>query len=60
MTVLAVLLVWAAMLNTISKTQKSKYGQMEQTAVTVSEQIVNMTVENAVSIAKNIYTDESI
>ena len=60
MTVFAVLLVWAAMLNTVSKTQKSKYRQMEQTAVNVSEQMVGMTIENTVSIAKNIYTDQSI
>lgn len=60
MAVIALVIVWASMLRAINKTQKSKYRQMEQTAVTVSEQIVNMTFENAVSVAKNIYTDESI
>lgn len=60
MLIFSVLLVWTAMVRTISKTQKEKYKQMERTAITASEQIVDMSVESAVSIAKNIYTDESV
>ena len=56
----AVLTITFAMVRTISLTQKRKYSQMEKTAVTASEHIMNMSIESAVSIAKNIYTNEAI
>ena len=58
--VLSIFIVWFAILRTVSSTQKKKYKQMEHTVVTASEQIMNMSVESAVSIAKNIYTNEAI
>lgn len=60
MMLLAVLTIWGSMVRTIKLTQKEKYRQMEHTVVTASEQIVNLSVESAVSIAKNIYTNETI
>ncbi|MCR4640233.1 hypothetical protein [Ruminococcus sp.] len=60
MMLLAVMTIWGSMVRTITLTQKVKYKQMEHTVVTASEQIVNLSVESAVSIAKNIYTNEAI
>ena len=60
MLVAAVLLVWAAMVRTIRNTQREKYKQMENTAVSATADIMNVTVETAVSIAKSIYTNENI
>lgn len=60
MLLLAVLTIWGAMVRTILITQREKYRQMEHTVVTASEQIVNLSVESAVSIAQNIYTNEAI
>ena len=58
--ILAVGITCAAAVQTISATQQDKYQKMEDTAVTAAEQIMNMSVETAVSIAKNIYTNEAI
>ncbi len=60
MLILAILTVWVAMLRTISVTQKEKYKEMENTVITAAEQITNMSVESAVSIAKNLYTNDAI
>ena len=60
MMLLSVATIWGAMVRTILITQREKYRQMEHTVVTASEQIVNLSVESAVSIAKNIYTNEAI
>ena len=56
----AVLLMWVAMVRTIRNTQREKYKQMENTAVSATADIMNVTVETAVSIAKSIYTNENI
>ena len=56
----AVLLLVIAMMPTISVTQKEKYQQMEQTAITSAEQVMNLSIETAVSIAKSIYTNDAI
>ena len=58
--VAAVITVGIAMAHTIITEQKSKYSQMEKTALTASEHIMNMSVESAVSIATNIYANESV
>ena len=58
--VAAVITVWIAMAHTIITEQKSKYSQMEKTTLTASEHIMNMSVESAVSIATNIYANESV
>jgi hypothetical protein len=58
--VMTVGVIWIATLYTISVTQNEKYRKMEDTAVTAAEQIMNMSVETAVSIAKNIYINEAI
>ena len=60
MLILAILIVWVAMLRTISVTQSEKYREMENTVITAAEQITNMSVESAVSIAKNLYTNDAI
>lgn len=53
-------LFWTAMMRTVRRTQQEKFEHMQKTAVTAAEQIMNMSVETAVSIAKNIYTNEAI
>ena len=58
--IMAVLILCTVTVRTISATQQDKYKRMEDTAVTAAEQIMNMSVETAVSIAKNIYTNEAI
>lgn len=58
--VTSVLLIWAAMLRSVKGTQKEKYKQMENTAVSATADIMNVTVETAVSIAKSIYTNDDI
>ena len=58
--VTAVLLVWIAMIRSIQATQKEKYKQMENTAVSATADLMNVTVETAVSIAKSIYTNGNI
>ena len=60
MVVLAVILTWVTMLSSISKTKEEKYKQMEMTAITASDQMLNVSLENAFSIAKNIYTNEAM
>ena len=60
MMLLSVATIWGAMVRTIIITQREKYKQMEHTVVNASEQIVNLSIESAVSIAKNIYTNEAI
>ncbi len=57
---LAVAMVFSAMLRAISAAQKEKYTQMERTVITASEQITDMAVDTAVAIAKNIYSNETI
>ena len=58
--IIAVGIIWLAMIRTIRNEQQTKYKQLESNAVISAEQIVNMSVETAVSIAKNIYTNEAI
>ena len=57
---LAVIMVFTAMLRAISAAQKEKYTQMERTVITASEQITEMAVDSAVALAKNIYSNETI
>lgn len=51
---------WNAMTKAISKAAEEKNNELEQTAVTAAEQITNIGIESAVSIAKNIYTNEPV
>ena len=60
MVVLALLIIAFAMFRTVSASQNDKYSQMEKTALTSAEQIMNMSVDNAVAVAKNIYMNEAI
>lgn len=60
MLLLAVVMVFTAMLRAISAAQKEKYTQMERTVITASEQITEMAVDSAVALAKNIYSNEMI
>lgn len=60
MVVLAVALIWGALLGSISKTKEEKYRQMEVTAVTATDQLFNASMQNVVAAAKNIYTNEAI
>ncbi len=41
-------------------TQHEKYRQMEQTALAATDQMVAISVESALSIAQNIYTNDAI
>lgn len=59
---LLMVLVTTALLvlhSTVS-TWKDKYNQTEETAVNAAEQLMNMSIDSTVSIAKSIYTNEAI
>ena len=56
----SVLLIWVALVRSIQANQKEKYRQMENTAISATADIMNVTVETAVSIAKSIYTNSNI
>jgi len=56
----AVMLIWIAMVRSVNRTQGEKYKEMEHNAVSASANIINMSVETSVSIAKSIYTNENI
>lgn len=57
---LAVVIVFTAMVRAVTAAQKEKYTRMERTVITASEQIMDMAVDSAVAIAKNIYSNETI
>ena len=58
--ILALVTSWYIMINTIDKASSEKYDQLEKTAVTATEQMTNNGVDSAISIAKNIYTNEPV
>jgi hypothetical protein len=58
--VIAVAIICSSMISIISSISGKNYNALEKTAVTATEQLTTMTVETAVSIAKNIYTNEPI
>lgn len=60
MAVISVAVVIFAMIKTICSVQKEKHSEMQETIVTASEQLMEMTVESGVAIAKSIYTNENI
>ncbi|MDO4862979.1 MAG: hypothetical protein Q4A05_02315 [Ruminococcus sp.] len=60
MLIAAVTLVWTSMLRSVKLTQREKYKQMENTAINATADVMNLTVETAVSIAKSIYTNGNI
>lgn len=49
-----------AMLKGIHSSQEKKHYEMQKTIVTASEQIMEMTIDSSVNIAKSIYTNENI
>ena len=60
MLIAAVMLIWLAMLRSVKNTQGEKYREMEYNAVSASSNLLNLSVETSVSIAKSIYTNENI
>lgn len=48
------------MIKGIYTSEKKKHIDMQKTIVTTSEYLMEMTIENSVNIAKNIYTNENI
>lgn len=58
--ILALAASWYIMVNTIDKAASEKYDQLEKTAVTATEQMTNTGIDSAISIAKNIYTNEAV
>lgn len=60
MVVLVLIIIALAMYRTVSDAQNDKYDKMEKTALTATEQIMDMSVDNAVAVAKNIYMNEAI
>ena len=57
---LSVLIVCIAMLRSIRNIQQEKYDRTEYTAVIAADQIMNMSIENTVSVAQNIYTNDAV
>lgn len=60
MCLLAVTMVFVAMLRSLFTAQEEKDRLVENTVITASEQIMDMAVDSAVAIAKNIYSNETI
>ena len=60
MAVISVAVVIFAMIKTVSSVQQKKHDEMQKTIVTASEQLMEMTVESGVAIAKSVYTNENI
>lgn len=60
LSVISSLVVVVAMLRGIYVSQGKKHTEMQKTIVTASEQLMEMTVESGVNIAKSIYTNENI
>ena len=57
---LAIVIAWFAMANTVNKVLSDKYDQMEKSVISATEQVTMIGIESAVSIAKNIYTNEPV
>ncbi len=60
MAVISIMVVIFAMIKTVSSVQQEKHSEMQKTIVTASEQLMEMTVESGVAIAKSVYTNENI
>ncbi|MCM1506151.1 MAG: hypothetical protein NC177_03305 [Ruminococcus flavefaciens] len=52
--------VITAMITSVYNSQENKHEEMQKTIVTASEQLMEMTIESGVAIAKSIYTNENI
>lgn len=60
MSILASVVVIIAMIKGIYNSQEKKHDEMQKTIVTASEQLMEMTIESGVNIAKSIYINENI
>lgn len=60
LSILSSLAVIFAMINGISTAYEQKHSDMQKKIITASEQIMEMTIDNGVNIAKSIYINESI
>ncbi|MDE5557253.1 MAG: hypothetical protein K2J32_06100 [Ruminococcus sp.] len=60
LSILSSLIVIFAMINSILLSQKQKHSDMQKKIVTASEQLMEMTIDSGVNIAKSIYINESI
>ena len=58
--ILSLILVVLVTLKTITATSTEKYKKSETAIITATEQIMDMGIESAVSIAKNIYSNDAI
>lgn len=58
--VISSLIAIFAMIRGIYISQEKGHGEMQKTIVTASEQLMEMTIESGVNIAKSIYTNDNI
>ncbi|MDE5834172.1 MAG: hypothetical protein K2H26_01475 [Ruminococcus sp.] len=58
--VISSLIVIIAMVRGIYTSQEKKHNEMQTTIITASEQLMEMTVESGVNIAKSIYINDNI
>lgn len=58
--VIAVVSAVLAMFHAVRISQEEKHKNMQKMIVTASEQLMEMTIESSVAIAKSIYTNENI
>ena len=56
----AIISVGTIMVATVMNVTAKKYSQIEKTVISSTEQMTTIGVESAVSIAKNIYTNEPV
>ena len=60
MMIAAIISVGTIMVATVMNVTAKKYSQIEKTVISSTEQMTTIGVESAVSIAKNIYTNEPV
>lgn len=49
-----------SMVNAVNRVSREEYDRLEKNAISAAEQTTNVGIENAVSIAKNIYTNKPL
>lgn len=60
LTLLCVSFIGLAMAFSLRGVQQEKYTRTENIAIIAADQIMNMSIENTVSVAQNIYTNEAV
>lgn len=60
LSIISSLVVIISMIRNVYVSQEQKHSEMQKTIVTATEQLMEMTIESGVAIAKSIYTNENI